>query len=270
MARRKRQIATNKSARADRQSGSGQADRGAQTGKADRRAWAVVASRLSRPSPLASPLERRLSPFLPWLFAAAMVAAVFLAYSPVWTGARAAGFIWDDDLHLLNNPVLQPGGWLTTWVPGSYVNYWPVTFTAYRLQYALWGLDPRGFHLVNLAVHAGAALLVWRVLTRLRARGHRLAAALFALHPVNVESAAWVAQLKATLSLLLTLRLAALVPVVRAGEEGDRHLLPERPPGAAGLLSQRPSGCWQKGAPPSPSGHWRYVLSLGIFLGRRA
>ena len=83
-----------------------------------------------------------------WLFAAALVVAVFLAYQPAWQG----GFVWDDDTHLLNNPVLKPGGVFRTWVPGSYVNYWPLTFTAYWLQYQLWGLEPVGFHLVNIAL----------------------------------------------------------------------------------------------------------------------
>ncbi len=54
-----------------------------------------------------------------WLFVIALVVAVFLAYQPVWRG----GFIWNDDLHLLNNPVLKPGGLLRAWVPGTYINY---------------------------------------------------------------------------------------------------------------------------------------------------
>src|ERR1700679_3078360 len=66
-----------------------------------------------------------------WLFATALVAAVFLAYQPAWSG----GFVWDDDLHLLNNPVLKPGGLARTWTPGSYINYWPLTFTVYRLEF---------------------------------------------------------------------------------------------------------------------------------------
>jgi hypothetical protein len=130
-----------------------------------------------------------------------LTAAVFFAYLPAWHG----DFIWDDDLHLLNNPVLEPGGLLRTWVPGTYVNYWPVTATAYRLQFELWGLRPVGYHLVNIALHALAALLVWRILAHLRVPGAMFAAALFALHPVNVESVAWITQLKNTLSLSLTL-----------------------------------------------------------------
>ncbi len=136
-----------------------------------------------------------------WLFVVALVVAVFLVYQPAWRG----GFILDDDLHLLNNPVLKPGGLLDAWVPGTYLNYWPLTFTAYRLQFDIWGLNPLGFHLVNIALHAISALLVWRILLQLKAPGAMFAAALFALHPVNVESVAWIAQLKNILSLLLAL-----------------------------------------------------------------
>ena len=126
--------------------------------------------------------------------------AVFLVYQPAWHG----GFIWDDDLHLLNNPVLNPR-LLKTWVPGTYVNYWPLTFTAYRLQFEVWGLNPAGFHIVHIAVHAISAIFVWRILVHLKAPGAMFAAALFALHPVNVESVAWISQLKNVLSLLLAL-----------------------------------------------------------------
>jgi tetratricopeptide (TPR) repeat protein len=91
------------------------------------------------------------------------------------------------------------------WVPGGYINYWPVTFTAYWLQSKIWGLNPIGFHLVNIMAHAISALLVWRILVQLRVPGALFAAAIFALHPVNVESVAWISQLKGLLSLLLAL-----------------------------------------------------------------
>ena len=135
------------------------------------------------------------------LLVATLVVAVFLVYQPAWQG----GFLWDDDIHLLNNPVLKPGGLAKVWVPGGYINYWPLTFTAYWLQFTIWGLNPLGFHLVNIAVHAVSALLLWRVLLRLRVPGAMFAAAIFALHPVNVESVAWISQLKGILSLMLAL-----------------------------------------------------------------
>ncbi len=168
-------------------------------------------------------------PFDPrkWLLAVALIVAVFLAYQPVWQG----GFIWDDDLHLLNNPVLKPGGLLQTWIPGTYINYWPLTFTVYRLEFEMWGLNPLGFHLVNIALHAVSALLVWRILERLRIPGAILAAAIFALHPVNVESVAWITQFKNTLSLALAL----LSMFFYFQHERD-------------------------------GGRWRFALSLGMFL----
>ncbi len=162
-----------------------------------------------------------------WLFAAALVVAVFLVYQPAWYG----GFVWDDDLHLLNNPVLKPGGLLQTWAPGTYINYWPLTFTVYRLEFEMWGLNPLGFHLVNIALHAISALLVWRILECLRIPGAMLAAAIFALHPVCVESVAWIAQLKNTLSLALAL--LSVLFYLRHEREG---------------------------------GSWRFALSLGLFL----
>ncbi len=135
------------------------------------------------------------------LFAGALVAAVFLVYQPAWRG----GFIFDDDLHLLNNPVLKTGGFVRAWTPGSYINYWPLTFTVYRLEFEAWRLNTPGFHLVNIALHAVIALLVWRVLVELDVPGAMFAAAIFALHPVNVEGVAWIAQLKGLLSLLFAL-----------------------------------------------------------------
>lgn len=162
-----------------------------------------------------------------WLFAVALVAAVLLTYRPVWR----AGFIWDDDLHLTLNPVLAPGGWLTTWMPGTHVNYWPVNSTVYRIQYAIWDLNPAGYHVVNLVIFALAAIMVWRVLDYLRVPGAMFAAALFALHPVNVESAAWITQQKNTLSLLFTL--ISLLCYMKFERRG---------------------------------GGWRYALSVGIFV----
>ncbi len=162
-----------------------------------------------------------------WLFVVALLAAVILVYQPAWQGS----FICDDNLYLHINPVFRPWGLLKTWVPGTFVNYWPITFTAFRLQFEIWGLDPVGFHIVNIALHAISAILVWRILMHLKAPGAMFAAAIFALHPVNVESVAWISQLKNVLSLLLAL--LSLLLYLYYEERGKR---------------------------------WRFLLSIGVFL----
>jgi len=170
------------------------------------------------PNAMASPYGSRWREALLGLL---LVAATGIAYLP----ALHAGYVWDDDLHLLNNPVLQPGGLARIWVPGTYINYWPLTFTTYWLENALWGVaHPMGFHLVNILLHASCALLVWRVLLRVRLPGWGalLGAAIFALHPVNVESVAWVAQLKNVLSLFLTLLATWLY--LRQEDTGERGM----------------------------------------------
>ncbi len=75
-----------------------------------------------------------------WLWAVILVVAVFLVYQPVWQG----GFLFDDNLLLLDNPVLRPGGLAKVWAPGGYLNYWPLTYTAYWLEFKMWGLPRWG------------------------------------------------------------------------------------------------------------------------------
>jgi tetratricopeptide (TPR) repeat protein len=126
---------------------------------------------------------------------------VVLAYSRVF----GAGWIWDDDDYVTENPVLTGTleGLLAVWVePGALPQYYPLVHSVFWLEHALFGLDPRVFHAVNLLVHLVAAYLVWRVLRALRVPGAALGALLFAVHPVQVETVAWVTELKNTLSLL--------------------------------------------------------------------
>jgi len=109
-----------------------------------------------------------------------------------------AGYIWDDELYVTGNPYLKDAaGLFDMWFRlGSTSMYAPAVFTTLWVEYQLWGLDPLGYHVVNIALHVASVLLLWRFLQRLDVRGAWLAAALFAVHPVMVESVAWVVELK--------------------------------------------------------------------------
>ncbi len=129
-----------------------------------------------------------------FLEGAALVALTVLAYLP----ALGAGFIWDDDLHVTQNEALRTWhGLADIWLrPGTILQYHPLTHTAWWVQYHLWSLAPVGYHLVNVLLHAASVVVLWLVLGRLGVPGAWPAAAVFALHPVHVESVAWVTELK--------------------------------------------------------------------------
>lgn len=152
-----------------------------------------------------------------WFYATALVVAVVLAYLPVWH----AGFIWDDEAHVTANPcIVGPLGLWEIWTSPA-ANYFPLVLTNFWVQHALWGLNPLPYHLVNVAFHAAGAVLLWRVLRRLRIPGAALGAALWALHPVQVESVAWISELKNTQALLFYLLAIRFFLIWVAGEIAD-------------------------------------------------
>jgi hypothetical protein len=120
------------------------------------------------------------------LFGLILAAMTICAYRPAWNG----GFLWDDDVYITNNELLTaPEGLRRIWFSlDSPSQYFPLVYTTFRIEHAVWGLDPTGYHWVNLLLHIGNALLVWLVLARLKVPGAWLAGAIFALHPVQVES----------------------------------------------------------------------------------
>ncbi|MCM3875861.1 MAG: tetratricopeptide repeat protein [Thermoanaerobaculia bacterium] len=138
-----------------------------------------------------------------WLLGPVLVAAVVAAYLP----ALQAGFVWNDDTYLTENRTLDGiEGLRLIWTePRANEQYYPMVFSSFWVEKRLWSLQPFGYHLVNVLLHAGSALLLWGLLVRLRLPGAWFAAALFALHPLGVESVAWITERKNTLSLLLSL-----------------------------------------------------------------
>jgi len=133
-----------------------------------------------------------------------IVLLVFLAYLPALHG----GFVWDDDAWTTNLSVLfqDPSGLRSIWFqPTALQQYYPLSGTTFWLDYQLWKFWTTPYHVENVLLHALAALLFWRLLLRLQVSGAWLASALFALHPVMVESVAWITERKNVLSLVFYL-----------------------------------------------------------------
>ncbi len=151
----------------------------------------------------ASELRDARRPFLQqnWLLALLLIALVFVAYARVLN----AGFIWDDESHLTQNPcIVGPLGLKEVWTTTRAV-YYPLVLTTFWALHKFVGLTPWPYHLLNVLLHAGSAILLWQVLRQLKVRGAWLGAALWALHPVMVQSVAWVTELKNTESCLFYL-----------------------------------------------------------------
>ena len=133
------------------------------------------------------------------LTAAALVVLTIAAYLP----ALRNGFVWDDDDHLTQNTaVAAPDGLRQIWSSLRVSRYYPLTLTTFWAERHLWDLHPLPYHAVNVAIHAVNAVLLFLVLRRLQVRAAWFAAALWAVHPVTVESVAWVTELKNTQSAL--------------------------------------------------------------------
>ncbi len=132
-----------------------------------------------------------------WLALIAIVLLTFMAYSSAIRG----GFIWDDDDYVTQNPLLTgPHGLWRIWSTTESPQYYPLVFTTFWMERRLWGLNPMGYHAVNVSLHAINAILVWWLLRRLEVPGAWMIGAIFAVHPVHVESVAWISERKNVLS----------------------------------------------------------------------
>jgi protein O-mannosyl-transferase len=125
---------------------------------------------------------------------------VLIAYVPAMRG----GFVWDDDDYVQENRVLRSDdGLRAIWTePTSVPQWYPLVHTTFWLEFRLWGLNPLGYHVTNVLIHIFSMALLYLVLLRLEVRGALLAAGVFGLHPVMVESVAWITERKNVLSLL--------------------------------------------------------------------
>ena len=154
----------------------------------------------------------------PWFLGLLLIAATFLAYLPALRG----GFVGDDDSWTTQMSGLLHGlsGLRTMWFHLTALQqYYPLSGTTFWLDYQLWQFWTPPYHVENVLLHALAALLFWRLLLRLQLPGAWLAAALFALHPVMVESAAWITERKNVLSLVFYL--GAFLAYLRYAQDED-------------------------------------------------
>jgi hypothetical protein len=165
-----------------------------------------------------------------WVWGLILLLAVAVVYSPMaW-----AGYVWDDDIVLTANPVIVgPLGVKEIWTTSA-ADICPLVLTTFWLEHALWGLAPLPYHLVNIFLHGCCAVVLWQVSRALRIPGAWLGAALWALHPVQVESVAWIAEMKNTESgLFFLLAIFFFVKYLGASKPGGQ-----------------------------PAGEWNYVWTL--------
>lgn len=169
----------------------------------------------ARPGPA---VGRAVSPLSPWLLAgaAAIVAAAFLVGWPALRGA----WLWDDDTSITANAAVRgPYSFRGIWLAPEGPDYFPLTTSAFWAEWHLFRDDVTGYHAVNIALHAISGILVWALAAAMRLPGGWLAGMLFVVHPLCVESVAWISELKNTLS--QPLFLAAAIHAVRA-DAADR------------------------------------------------
>src|SRR5580698_2623938 len=131
-------------------------------------------------------------------------AAVLLALLTliVYLPSLSNGFILDDDSYVQKNPTLRSaeGLWKIWTQPTATPQYYPLVHTSFWFEYQMWGDRPIGYHIDNILLHTLGAILLWLLLARLKIPLPWLAAAIFAVHPINIESVAWITERKNVLS----------------------------------------------------------------------
>ncbi len=155
-------------------------------------------------------IDKRLSELSRQDMFAVLALAVMVAVS--YLPALSGSYIWDDNIFTRSQVIREASGLWNIWFsPGDLKrehHYWPIVYTSFWLEHKLWGFAPLGSHLVNVALHLINSVLVWRLLLRLAVPWAWVAAAVFAVHPVHVESVAWIIERKDLLSGLFYLTAA--------------------------------------------------------------
>src|SRR6516225_4967457 len=132
-----------------------------------------------------------------WSFCLILAVVTVMAYNPAWHGQ----LLWDDNNCSTPPELRSLEGLKRIWFqPRATAQYYPLLYTSYWIQQRLWGDSPTGYHLINLLLHIGCVVLALKILRFLRIPGAELAAIIWALHPVNVETVAWIAERKNMLS----------------------------------------------------------------------
>ena len=187
-----------------------------------------------------------------------LAVACFVAYIPAIRG----DFIWDDDRYLTANPLIiaSDGLWRIWFSTDAPSQYFPLTYTTFWFEYRLWGLNPIPYHITNIAVHVISSCLLWVILRRLSIPAAFVSAAVFALHPVNVESVAWITERKNVLSgvfyfaaALAYLRFVAMSDAKGSDESSVRGWREK-----AARLLRNASGPWGRWLP--------YLAALVLFM----
>ena len=176
----------------------------------------------AEPSLRRSPAKQRL------ILSLLLVLATLALYNPV---TRAPFLNLDDDLYVTENPDIRAG---LTWHSVAWAfrtttntNWHPITWLSHELDCQVFGLNPAGPHMVNVLLHAASAMLLFLMLANVTGMLWRslMVAALFALHPINVESVAWIAERKNVLSMLFFLLALAAYGWYARRPEVRRYLL---------------------------------------------
>ncbi|MYC69347.1 MAG: tetratricopeptide repeat protein [Gemmatimonadetes bacterium] len=157
----------------------------------------------------------------------ALCLMVAISYLPamLW-----GGFVWDDNKYIVEAELVRElSGLLDLWFsPATHVevHYWPLTYTTFWLEHKLWGFNPTGYHVVNVLLHLANTLFLWHILRRLAMSSAWVVAAVFAVHPLHVESVAWIIERKDVLSGLFYL--AAVLAWMRFVEKPcpRRYMVP--------------------------------------------